>query len=352
MDIGLIVKKELSFLLNEKTIVLVIIIQLFVALFSSFLVVGLVALYSPDVIDIPTKVRIGVVGDSTFLDGEKNIRVINYNTKELALRAFYNRRIDGVVEVPILDPGGEDIFYVNFYLPKGEILSTLVILALKEPLKDFQEHLRVVRKERIVGEPIGAEISETDFKETLFEFTFGMIVPLLLFTPAFISGGIVIDSITEEMETKTLDILITSPLSFLGVISGKVAASIVIAPIQAAAWIVLLRANGIVIENIFLVLVLITSITAILVLLAAIISVYTSNRGVSQFHFSLILISLIGVILMGEGSPFNSLVIIATSESFYDIGTDIWMNLVVYLVVIIPLFLVLRQTCLRVRARF
>lgn len=42
-----IFRKELRSVLDEKTIVLAITIQLFIAAFSSFLVIGLVAMYDP-----------------------------------------------------------------------------------------------------------------------------------------------------------------------------------------------------------------------------------------------------------------------------------------------------------------
>ena len=45
--LSIIAKKEFRGLLNEKTILLAVLLQLFIALFSSFLMVGLTSMYDP-----------------------------------------------------------------------------------------------------------------------------------------------------------------------------------------------------------------------------------------------------------------------------------------------------------------
>jgi ABC-type Na+ efflux pump permease subunit len=54
-----------------------------------------------------------------------------------------------------------------------------------------------------------------------WKFIYVALLPLLVFTPAFISGGLVIDMITEEFERKTLGFIARSPVSLLDVVGGK-----------------------------------------------------------------------------------------------------------------------------------
>jgi hypothetical protein len=65
-----IARKEIRGLsLIEKTIILAILLQLFIALFSSFLMVGLSAMYDPSVYGRITGIQYGVgfVGNDTIL---------------------------------------------------------------------------------------------------------------------------------------------------------------------------------------------------------------------------------------------------------------------------------------------
>ena len=49
--VGLIAKKEIFGLSAEKTIVFAILLQVFIAMFSSFLMTGLTAMYDPDALE-------------------------------------------------------------------------------------------------------------------------------------------------------------------------------------------------------------------------------------------------------------------------------------------------------------
>ncbi|OPY48335.1 MAG: hypothetical protein A4E42_00091 [Methanoregulaceae archaeon PtaU1.Bin222] len=68
-NIFLVMKKDLSGLGKERTIVLAILLQLFVALFSSFLMVGLTSMYDPSSLArySGVKYQVGYVGESPDL---------------------------------------------------------------------------------------------------------------------------------------------------------------------------------------------------------------------------------------------------------------------------------------------
>ena len=56
--LSIIAKKEFRGLFNEKTILLAVLLQLFIALFSSFLMVGLTSMYDPSSISLPLQRRL------------------------------------------------------------------------------------------------------------------------------------------------------------------------------------------------------------------------------------------------------------------------------------------------------
>jgi len=58
--------------------------------------------------------------------------------------------------------------------------------------------------------------------------------------PAIISSALVIDFITEEFQQETLETLLSTPVTLREVVTGKVIASLLLVPLQGAAWLLLL----------------------------------------------------------------------------------------------------------------
>ena len=69
--LSIIAKKEFRGLFNERTILLAVLLQLFIALFSSFLMVGLTSMYDPSSLSKYSRFRYNVAyagNDSQVLD--------------------------------------------------------------------------------------------------------------------------------------------------------------------------------------------------------------------------------------------------------------------------------------------
>jgi ABC-type Na+ efflux pump permease subunit len=129
-----------------------------------------------------------------------------------------------------------------------------------------------------------------------------VLVPLLLFLPVFISGSIAVDSLTEEIDRGTLELLRVSPVSFAGIVDGKLLAAAGLAPVQAALWIGLLRLNGTAVSHPMLLVALVTSLAVLVVSLALAIAVVAPDRRAAQLCYS------VGVLLTFGGStllPIN-----------------------------------------------
>lgn len=330
-----IARKETGELMREKTFILSVLIQLFIASFSTFLVIGLTSFYDPTIMgDIEMQgISIAVVGteDNELyrLLRESKLNTRLYSDLTPAYGDFYEHKVDAIVIAPPGPPEGEEILNVDIYLPRSEIKATLISLQMKEPLEKFEQHVRDIRTQRLPGySPIEVNINKRGIKtsSTYFEFIYVALLPLLVFTPAFISGGLVIDFITEEFERKTMELLMASPASMMDIVSGKVLVAVAIVPLQAFAWMLLMGANMIVIRNFFSILMVVTLIGAILVLISSMISISFRDRGVSQLLYSMILIFLFMVSYLFTNSPLN----LVTRLSIGSIGTaesTLWMGI-------------------------
>ncbi len=307
-------RREYKALLLEKTFVLSVLVQLFLASFSVFLVVGLTSFYDPMALQgmQMTESKIGVIGDS---GGElfklmdiSDLEPVQYADFGEAYNDFYDREIDAIINIPNETAEGNDLINLDIYLPRSELKATIVSLQLKKPLEKFEQSVRSVRTMRLDGyTPLDIQIirGNRGSSSSKLEFIYVALLPLLMFTPAFISGGLVIDMITEEFERKTLELLLASPVSLLDVVGGKTLVSTAIAPVQSLAWMLLLELNGIQINNFTEILLLVTMISLILVTAGSMIAVLCKERGTAQLFYSLVLILLFMLSYLYTNSPLN-----------------------------------------------
>lgn len=279
-------RRELWSLRVEKTIVLALLIQLFVAAFSSFLVVGLVSMYSPGATQGAYTVEVGVAGNATdelapvVAEGDAR-RVARYADREAATRAFERGQVDALL-LATERPNGRVV--VDAVAPEGSFRTTLVVVQLKDALADFERQRRAELSHRLERKPL--DLPPEAPANPYFGFTYTVLVPLLAFLPAFISGSIAADSLAEERERNTLDLLRVTPLSLPEIVDGKSLAFVAIAPAQAALWFAFLWANGTPVHNPLLVLVLVAAVTTVLVGAGQALALRVPNRRESQLLYS------------------------------------------------------------------
>ena len=336
----IIARKEWNSLLLEKTLILAMIIQLLIASFSSLLVIGLASFFDPSALNKYDMERgkIGVVGDGELRQflRDSHIHPRYYKDLEPALTDFNNNRIDAVLVIPPTVSSGSEIVQLKLYLPASDIRGTLVTLQLKKPLEEFESYVRDIRAPRIGYEPLRLYVDEILKKtSTYFEFIYGILIPLLVFTPIFISGGLIIDMVTEEYERKTIDLLEVAPMSFSEILSGKMLVAVLIVPMQALLWLALVGLNRIAVHNIPVIMLVITVIAVDIVILGAIIAVKYRDRTLSQYLYSLILIFLfLGAYLIAD-SPFNLVTRLSSGAAG---GWEAFVSIAPYAVAAIPLY--------------
>ncbi len=328
-----VVKKEIGSVLRDGTIIIAVLIQLFIASFSSALLLGMLSLYDADTILKfgGAGIKIGVVSAPDDLLGsmmsERGLKVFNYGSLAEAESGLYNREVTAIIVVPEATGKSSEI---QLYLPDSDTFSSLIRMVIQEPLKQYENHLR--------GQN-GIDVRYTDLKgkpATSFEFVYSVMIPLLMFFPAFVAGSMVIDSITEEVENNTLQTLLSAPLTINGMIAGKIAATVIVAIVQCITWLTLLQVNGTIIKNLIWVILLALIIAALAASFAALGAVFFKDRERSQFVYSLALLAMVSIGTLLNLSPITTMSRLAVGDPY----TSGW-NIAVFAVLLGALWLLL-----------
>ena len=311
-------------LLTEKTLVIAVLIQLFVASFSAFMSVGFAVMFSPGAISphLSGQLNIGVVEGGTGTSEQlintmfNQVNVRRFSTAEEAQTALRNGWVDAVMIIKDApdDPGRP--IQLEMYLPKNNFKSSLVTVQVKQALEQFQEELRSQQGISILT--LDSPINVDDVSK-FFEFKYTVLVPLLILLPAFLSGGMIIDMITEEYELGTLDMLKASPLKFSDVIYGKMLVMVLIAPLQAVVWILLLELNRIHVEHPLEILLFLTLVTLILVQAGSLLSIYFKQRSSVHLVFSAVFVVLVLLSGLLPVPPLNLVALLAAGS-----GVNAW----------------------------
>lgn len=311
----ILVKRELKSVRKEKTILFAIVIQLFIASFSSVMLMGVMSFYDPHTIgeNSGARITVGAVGDIggpivDFVGGAPNIEVRSFPSLEAAQDAFRRGQLDAIMEVPAPQVG--EPVSMDLYLPRSDAQSTVILMKLTEPLKKAEDYLRQSNGIRLSYSNIQGKA------HTSYEFLYSVIIPLLMFFPALIAGSIVIDTVSEELENKTLDTLWAAPVSLNRIFSAKVSAAVLLAGVQCVLWIFLLRMNGYTVENAGLVLVLALSVAASIACGAAVIGLCFKDRERAQFVYSIALLLAAGLSYLCDPSPFGLVTRLAAGSPF------------------------------------
>jgi len=307
-----IAKRDLSSLGREKTIVLALLIQLFVAAFSSFLVVGLTSLYSPGSVSAG-EVVVGVAGEHDdelvrAANDQQGVRAIVYPSPEAAREAYQ----EGNVHATLIAEASGSRIDVTVVAPQESIETTLIVDQVRTLLEAVERTERIARSESLTRStvPLPEDVDASPY----FGFTYTVLVPLLLFLPPFISGSVAVDALTEEIERGTLELLRVAPLSLVDIVDGKALAMILIAPAQAALWIGLLGFNGIGVANVPQILLVVTALTTLVVTLGLSLGVLTAKRRQAQLLYSVLVIFGFGLLTFVPEHPATTVAKLAVDS--------------------------------------
>jgi ABC-type Na+ efflux pump permease subunit len=286
---GVVARRDLTSLTREKTIVLALAIQLFVAAFSSFLVVGLTSLYDPSAVQ--GQVTVGVTGDAGddlagATAGQDGLATVRFDSREAAAQAFDAGRVDTLVRAErYTGEGGGTRIRITATAPADSFRGTLIVAQLREALESLEREERRTRSGDLDSPvvPLPGEVGASPY----FGFSYTVLVPLLLFLPVFIAGSVAVDIVTEEIERGTLELLQVAPLSLTAIVDGKALGAVLLGPLQAAAWMALLTLNGIEIANVGALLTLTVGLALALVAVGIGLGLVVRERQRAQLLYSL-----------------------------------------------------------------
>ncbi|HOI12789.1 MAG TPA: ABC transporter permease [Methanoculleus sp.] len=318
--IAIVAKKELFGLSSEKTIVFAILLQVFIAMFSSFLMVGLTAMYDPEAIEGYSTVTYGVGyagAESPLIDefAKRDDLVLHRMDLDAALAALRDRTVAAVVYIPDTPPDAKEPVMVTLYLIQNDLQSSVINVKLKEVLQGYEKELREVRADRMTTFPVGLDFPESGGGENFFEFVYGLLIPLLVLLPAIVSAALIIDLITEEYQRQTLETLISTPVTLAEMVWGKIAACEVLVPVQAGVWLLLLGFNGIAVDNTAAILLHASVGGLSLILISALVALYYRERTSAQFIFSTALVVVFLLIMAVPYNPLNLMVRLAVGTA-------------------------------------
>lgn len=335
-----VVKRELWTIIRDRTIIIAVLIQFFIASFSSGLFLGMLQLYDVDTIlrFSGGAIRIGVVRAEQNQLGafiaKHGMTVVPFETLEQADAGFRNGQVLAILDTPQEANG---ITEARIYLPESNTISSIVRMVIQEPLKEYENFLRIQN---------GVDIRYTDLQgepSISFEFVYSVLLPLLMFFPAFVAGSLTIDALTEEFENDTMETLLSAPLTVLGMIQAKVFSVVILALAQCGLWLILLKLNGISIQNtawVFLLALMVSGMTSLSAALAAIL---LRDRERSQFIYALMLLTTIAVSNLLNISPIVTLSRLAIGD-YYTNGWTVAM----FAVFLAGLYLLLQKTSRRI----
>ncbi|MFC6755608.1 MULTISPECIES: ABC transporter permease [Haloarcula] len=313
-----VARRDVRSLSREKTIVLALLIQLFVAGFSSFLVVGLTSLYDPGSVSTG-EVEMAVTGDAQdeleqAAAEHDSVETQAFNSSRDAQLAFEERRVDALLNASYVEssdgPGTE--ISVTARIPEGSIRSTLIVVNVRRVLETLERQERFDRAGSLEENPVPLppEVSASPY----FGFTYTVLIPLLLFLPAFISGSVAVDTITEEMERGTLELLRVAPVSLLDIVDGKALGMALLAPAQSLLWILLLSVNGIRVANVAVILLFVAAVAAVVVTIGVVLGVATGKRRPAQLLYSVLTLVVFGAAVVLPEHPATTVAKLAVDS--------------------------------------
>jgi ABC-2 type transport system permease protein len=326
--LSIIAKKEFRGLFNERTILLAVLLQLFIAMFSSFLMVGLTSMYDPSSLSKYSRYKYNIAyagNDSAVLDYLQTSPDFRVYPMDLStgVAALKERKLSAVIYVPDTSPSADEPVKITLYTLTNDLQSAIVDVKLKDIFLKYEKDLRQIRIDRLSEQPLPVQIPKTSGGGDFYEFVYGLLIPLLVFMPAIIASALVIDLITEEYQHETLETLISTPITFSEMVWGKVLACELLVPIQAGAWLLLLMVNGIAIQNAGLILLQVVVTSLILILLGALTALHYRERTAAQFIFSTALVVVILFVLALPSNPLNLLTRLAVGTA----GPEQWLVL-------------------------
>ncbi|MES2155583.1 MAG: ABC transporter permease subunit [bacterium] len=312
MSLRAIAGKELRDVLRERSIIVAVLVQFFIAAFSAFLTVGLLALYDPGSATAHPPADVAYLGPGGFdkvMDTTINLHVRNNPVD--AMHGFAAGAFEAVVQESIAPDG---VHTITIVVPDGDLRSTLIVTQMRDLLQQYEHDLRQANQTRLAQHVVELP-QDVPRSPAPYPFVYATLLPLLLLTPVFLSGAIAGDAFTQEIQGRTLLLLRSSPISVPRLLLGKLLVPLALAPLQFLLWVALLWANGQPVANLPLLATLSTSITLVLTGIGYSLAARLRRDGPVQASYALVAIALGVASLFLPRDPLNLIARLATGPA-------------------------------------
>lgn len=323
-----IARKELRDIVREKSIVVALLVQFFIAAFSAFLAVGLMALYDPSSVRAEIRAEVAYTGPAgpggfdDILDATDRLRIFRTDA-QTALAGFHAGTYRAIVQEEWSDANATRT--VTLILPDGQLQTTLLVTQMKGLLQDYEQQLREERQGRLEHTLQTIEVPPSVQQAVPYPFLFATLLPLLLLTPVFLSGAIAADSLTAELQSRSLTILRSAPAGLPTILLGKLLVPLALAPLQFLLWAGLLALNGVYAQNLVYLCLVSLSLTMVLAGIGYAIAARLRRDGPTQASYALSAITLASLSLLLPRDPLNLIALVATGR----IDADSWLTMAI-----------------------
>ncbi|WP_456475289.1 ABC transporter permease [Candidatus Pyrohabitans sp.] len=174
---------------------------------------------------------------------------------------------------------------VQLFLSTG-IKSSSALDAVKESITEAGAELSRERQKRLKANLTNLISIKREFLkpvvvqrggEQFSSFFLAYLVPLVLFFPLFMSGGLVVDAIVGEKDRKTIEALIAAPFHRYEIIAGKFTAVWGFVTAECAVWVAGIAAVGIPIAKPLEAFLLLAALNALVIAIATALALYSRN---------------------------------------------------------------------------
>ncbi|MHB8633119.1 MAG: ABC transporter permease subunit [Thermoplasmatota archaeon] len=297
--------KEFRDILRERAIMVALIVQLFVAGFSTLLSVGLMGLYDPASVHAEIHSRVAFEGSPALAQLlEADNFEVQTEPADVGLSDFHAGRVAAVVEESATHT-------VTLVVADGEIQTTLLVTQVQGVLEAYELDLRTSHQTELVHPVQSVEVPLTR-AVVPFSFLYGTLWPILLFTPIFLAGAIAGDSLQHELQTHTLGLLRSAPMSLKSLLAGKLVAPLLVAPAQVILWAALLDVNHAPVHGLLILLPLTSLLAGLVASLGLAVTAAVGRPGASQAAYAVLVLALAVLSLTLPRTPLNLVAALAT----------------------------------------
>lgn len=247
-------------------------------------------MYDPGAVE--AEIEVGAVGDEAdrlveVASDVDSITVTTYEDLSIAQGAFSQYEIEAIALVEQRD----GVIEVSIVAPSGSLERTVIVVQIRSLLEALERDERTNRQQFLTTELVSLPpaVSASPY----FGFTYAILIPILVLLPVFLAGAVVVDSIVEELEHGTLEILRVTPTSLFDIVSGKAGLHAGLVPAQVGLWIVLLEVNGFIISNPIVILLFSITLGIIVVILATVVALSIQRRSRAQLTYSFSVLTIL-----------------------------------------------------------